>query len=632
MSRLAARGILRCCAMIGSMSIEQQKRVCAAIETPRQLHVLFVSPERLVGNERLRASLQRAKSRLAFLCFDEIHCVSDWSHDFRPSFMYAFRSLTQLFGSKPVVVGLTATASQPVIADLHHIFGFDNIVAKHEINRNLQFTVHTINERDPQRRCRAVQEGVLEAVRTCATPSLVYVSSQADADELAGYLDKQLSRHAAPTPCGGEVARKLTVKAYHAGLARGERTKVQRQFLADEVDVVVATVAFGMGIDKPNIRTVVHATVPLNVEAYVQETGRSGRDGKESRCHLLLAPQSYYELRKRVYAHFMSFEDVRAVTEAVLDMPARSSKNDVNAKLAFLDLEGMACAVGSCSVESAETIAFLTALHHPELLSIQHRCPKRLHTYSTQPRGVAAPNANGPASTVLEQLGLEDPVLQYCLTQKDTPDTIVAATSLGLELCEFVERVNELVANKKLRVTWSTYCHLAYHMRCASDSEKNLIVKEIYHRHKEVSTRKVRSLAQSFAVLSGTRELLEQAITNGVLKLDLAWEPPPAQLSKADAVLLVHDFFEHERERIASPLEAAKALVGVTPWSSCGGRAVECHQVATKSPFRQALRAPSGMGFGRLQRRNAFEIISNRPFFPDLILTCVPPFHLSLLL
>jgi ATP-dependent DNA helicase RecQ len=227
-----------------------------------EYRMLYVAPERLM----LDTFLERAVNwNLAQFAIDEAHCISEWGHDFRPEYR-ELKKLRTHFPDVPVMA-LTATATERVRADIIkqlklrdprcYVASFDR--------PNLTYRVVPKTQ---------AYEQLLEFIRSRPNESgIVYCASRKSADSLARNLNEDGVR----------------AKSYHAGLTSAERTKNQEGFLRDDVRVVTATVAFGMGINKPNVRFVVHYDLPKNLESYYQETGRAGRDGLPSECVLLFS-------------------------------------------------------------------------------------------------------------------------------------------------------------------------------------------------------------------------------------------------------------------------------------------------------------------------------------------------------
>jgi ATP-dependent DNA helicase RecQ len=245
------------------------------------LRLLYVAPERFSSPgfaERIRSA------RVGLFVVDEAHCVSQWGHDFRPDY-FRLADAARLLGASSVMAS-TATATPRVATDVVRRLSLrDPLRVATGFDRpNLSFAV----ARPAAHEKRALLIRALSAED--ALPAIVYAGTRAGADEIAAELGDAL----------GEEAL-----AYHAGLARERRAEVQRRFLADEARVVVATNAFGMGVDKPNVRTVLHASVPASLEAYYQEAGRAGRDAAPARALLLAENRD-----KALHVHFIKRDEL----------------------------------------------------------------------------------------------------------------------------------------------------------------------------------------------------------------------------------------------------------------------------------------------------------------------------------
>jgi ATP-dependent DNA helicase RecQ len=255
---LLANGVRAAC-FNSSLSADEARRVTRQMETG-ELDLLYVAPERLMQAEFLE---RVARLKLALFAIDEAHCISQWGHDFRPDYVQIGR-LRGLFPAVPIVA-MTATADPETRRDIIRQLGIERAtvyVAGFD-RPNITYTVM------PKQKPFAQLGAFLSGRRGEA--GIVYALSRKRVEQVAGRL----------------CAAGFAAAAYHAGLPDEERKRVQDAFRRDDLRIVVATVAFGMGIDKPNVRFVVHYDMPKSVESYYQETGRAGRDGLPSEALML---------------------------------------------------------------------------------------------------------------------------------------------------------------------------------------------------------------------------------------------------------------------------------------------------------------------------------------------------------
>ncbi|HET7586251.1 MAG TPA: ATP-dependent DNA helicase RecQ [Gemmatimonadaceae bacterium] len=234
-----------------------------------ELKLLYVAPERFdAGNtaERLR------RAHVALLAVDEAHCISEWGHDFRPSYL-RIRTVRDRLGAPPTVA-LTATATPEVRRDIVQQLALrtPHVVVAGFDRKNLSY--HVARMRTAEQKDAAL----VDTLRRFPGLAVIYASTRRGVDRITASLEKARVRAA----------------GYHAGLDDAHRRTVQEQFMAEEVRAIVATNAFGMGIDKPNVRLVVHYAMPGTLESYYQEAGRAGRDGEHADCVLLHAFQDRF--------------------------------------------------------------------------------------------------------------------------------------------------------------------------------------------------------------------------------------------------------------------------------------------------------------------------------------------------
>jgi len=286
--------------------------VRALMEAVRQgtLRLLYVAPERF-NNERFREAISRV--RVSLFAVDEAHCVSEWGHNFRPDYL-KLAGFGKLCGAERTLA-LTATATPQVLADVCRGFGIAPECAVrtgfHRENLTLRFTPVHAAGRDAlllDRFSSGAPQG----------PTIVYVTLQKTAEDVAAALARA----------------GLPALAYHAGLEDAERTRVQDRFLESTDAVVVATIAFGMGIDKADIRKVIHYNLPKSLENLAQEIGRAGRDGQPALCEILTCTDDLLALQSFAYGDTPDLAAVRGLLEEL----ARSADSPSGMELSLYDL------------------------------------------------------------------------------------------------------------------------------------------------------------------------------------------------------------------------------------------------------------------------------------------------------
>ena len=289
---LQARGIAAA-RLDSTLSREAFEAIQEALRE-RTLKLLYVAPERF-SNERFLARLKTLKIDL--LVIDEAHCISEWGHNFRPDYLKLARFARELQVGR--VLGLTATATPAVAKDICKAFSIEPAAHVHTGFYRPNLTLRATA-------CAPDKRVSLLLSRLCTRPkgpSIVYVTLQKTAEVVAAALAK-----------AGYPA-----EAYHAGMESEAREAVQNRFMAGNDSVVVATIAFGMGIDKANIRSVYHYNLPKSIENYAQEIGRAGRDGQPSQCEILAAGEDLTVLENFTYGDTPTRESLRDLLKELLD-------------------------------------------------------------------------------------------------------------------------------------------------------------------------------------------------------------------------------------------------------------------------------------------------------------------------
>jgi len=276
-----------------SLSIAETDHVYQQMESGL-LKLLYIAPERLNNENFIR---RLGMTPIALVAIDEAHCISEWGHNFRPDYLKLGGWVKSLGVTR--VLALTATATEAVAEDIRTHFDItpEDYVHTGFRRPNLHFRVTHSSAAERKQKLASVLREMPDD-----SPTIVYVTLQQTAEEVATWLARE----------------GFSAKAYHAGMPAEYRSEAQEDFMAGHVRIIVATIAFGMGIDKADIRAVVHYNLPKSLENYVQETGRAGRDGDDARCEVLACGDDRIVLENFVYGDTPSGRGLRSLLEHLL--------------------------------------------------------------------------------------------------------------------------------------------------------------------------------------------------------------------------------------------------------------------------------------------------------------------------
>ena len=239
--------------------------------------------------------------KIAMVCVDEIHCASEWSHNFRPTYLMLHEMIREKLGSTCRVLGLTATATkstQKQICGLFDIKYPEHLITQPNLSRlNLQLSI-TRDHNKTKALMTLLRSDSYKNIKSI----LLFATTRRTTDQIAGFLNQN----------------GISSSSYHAGKSDEQRNYTQKQFISNKVRVLCCTIAFSMGIDKSDIQSVIHFDMPRAIENYVQEIGRAGRDGTLARCHMFLDNDDFYNLRQITLQDLLDSQSGYRLTNRVI--------------------------------------------------------------------------------------------------------------------------------------------------------------------------------------------------------------------------------------------------------------------------------------------------------------------------
>lgn len=521
-----------------------------------ELKLLYVSPEKLANTE-FRKSLKGVN--ISLIAVDEAHCISEWGHNFRPDYL----KLTTIFRKLRVsrILALTATATPKVETEIRRQFRIaKKDVVKlsfHRPNLDLRITPCSRDNR---------KSILLEKVSNCAKPAIIYVTRQETAEEIATFLTKQ----------------RLNARTYHAGLRSDLRREIQEEFMCGEIEIVVATIAFGMGVDKSDIRAVFHYNLPKSLEGYTQEIGRSGRDGQPAICDLLACADDQTVLENFIFSDIPSERSVRNLLERVLRL----------GEIFDVSIYELA---STCDIRQTVIETIFTYLEMDGILEVGGKSFDTYRLKLLRPLGALLAGRKSKERKLLEQLFAPMDAEWKWLSVK-IPEV---ASGLGIPPDTLRELISELENGGDIALKKSGW-RQAYRLK-KIDTDPKSISAAMAEKLQERETRELARLDQVLALAQTKRCLTQTLLAHFGEKMDepcghcdRCREIAPVKLKRTKP----RKISTSEHAQILSLLEEKHAALG-TP-----------RQLAR---FLCGMSSPASMR-ARLYRNDSYGLLSDLPF------------------
>ena len=537
---LTSKGI-RAARLDSSLTPEEAARVWAALKVGG-LKLLYVAPERF-SSERFLQSVRNIS--ISQMVIDEAHCISEWGHNFRPDYLRLAKVATELKAER--VLCLTATATPAVADDIRQRFGIaaDDYINTGFYRPNLELRAI---------RCSACNRDALLVDRFRERPpgpTIVYVTLQRTAERVADDL----------------CAAGLEARAYHAGMQSGDRHDVQDWFMTSDKAIVVATIAFGMGIDKANIRYVCHYNMPKSLENYMQETGRAGRDGQPSVCEMLACSDDLTTLENFAYRNTPAQVNVLSLLKEVVsagvafdvsyaELAKRHDIRPITIETIFcyLELEGVIAPTGPFYVtyrfqprRASKDILTDFDERRARLIGDLLRCAEKGKTWYTLDPERAAETVGIPRDRVIAALSY--------LEERGDLILKVAGAKNGFRLVMRPENVHELAAD--------------LHMRFLRAQRRDIgRVREVAALSQHTGCLVKKTLAHFGELLAADCGHCDRCL--GTVDPDPASDSAPVKESGHEKKVMA--IMDEEHEALSSPWKRARFLCGISSPSTIRGR------------------------------------------------------------